>query len=243
MSPTARRRYDWPSVKMVFVEGTVDDDGERTWPNLREVAELFDVPYVRVREHSAKGTWRDERTAFMANIERVRQDRRAKSLAQDSLDMDKRALQLARTGMQLAAARLAEIGKAVAEQQRAEQERPTDTLSGRQPLPAVDARELSTLIGAAESAYALGQKALGEVAIQRLEISGPGGLPVQTQHDVRAELRQDDPDRLAKFLLAAERAGLVGVTGAVALGATSTTALDTEPREPLEGGFSEDPAG
>lgn len=240
---TAHRRYDWPSVKMVFVEGTVDDDGERTWPNLREVAELFDVPYVRVREHSAKGTWRDERSAFMANIERVRQDRRAKSLAQDSVDMDKRALQLARTGMQLAAARLAEIGKLVAEQQRAEQEHGADALRGRPPLPAVDARELATLIGAAESAYALGQKALGEIPTLRHEISGPGGMPVQTQHDVRAELRQDDPDRLAKFLVAAERAGLVGVPGSIALGATGSQALDAEPPELLEGGNPEDSGG
>lgn len=222
----AYRRYDWPSVKMVFVEGTVDDDGERTYPNLREVADLFDVPYVRVREHSAKEAWLDERAAFQANIERVRQERRAKSLAQDAIDMDKRALTMAKTAMQLVGARLAEIGQAVAAQQRAEAEQGADAARSRGALPLIDARELATLVSAGQDAYALGSKALGEVPTTRHEITGVGGSPVRTQTDVRGELRTDDPDRLAKFLVAAERSGLLSVASAVAVGGADPPALD-----------------
>lgn len=233
------RRYDWPSVKMVFVEGSVDDDGERRWLNLREVAELFDVPYVRVREHSAKEGWTDERSAYVANIERVRQDRRVDQLAKDAVDFDKRALQMARTGMQLVGARLAEIGMAVAEAQK----RTAEGQPATSPLPVVDAREVATLIGAAGEAYSLAGRALGDIPTTRHEITGPGGAPIRTGFDIREEMTKDDPDRLAKFLMAAQRAGLTAMVTDVSTGGTGPPALNAAPSGSTEGDEPEGSSG
>lgn len=213
-TPRKYRRYDWPSLKMVYVEGVVDDDGNRTWKSLSEVAELFEVPAVRVRERSARDHWVEERQNFQDQLERQRQEMRSKELAQNQLDIDKRAHQIAKAGMQLITHRLGEITTAVTAQAKAAQERAQAGLEpDRSVVSAVDAGEVGRLVNAGSEAYALAQKALGVVPTTRHEVTGVDGGPVRTQQDVKVALTQDDPDRLTKFFLAADRAGLVTIAG------------------------------
>lgn len=211
--PTTHRRYDWPGVRMVYVEGTVNDAGERNFPSTRELGDLFDIPYNRVRERCAREHWVDLRSAYQANLEKVRQERRIDALSKEAADLDRMALQHAKTGMRLVGARMAEIAQEVQERQklRASIEATPDIYG-----PSLDAGEMNTLAAAVQRFYEIGQRALGEVPTVRTEITGPGGGPVRT--DVRAELHADDPFRLFKFLQAAQNVGLVEGFDTIPLG-------------------------
>ena len=217
-----RRRYPWPDVKQVYVEGTVDDKGNRDYPSLEKVADLFDIPPVRVREKSASEGWRDQRAAFQAHLEKVRQQKRAADMATEATDVDTKALNLAKMGFSLVQVRMGEILKAV--QKKAEQQKER-TASGQEPdefedmFSVVDAREVDTLAHAAAAWHQLALRAIGEVDTARLEITGPGGGPLEVEHSVsvRQELMRDDPERLYAFITALQRAG-VQLPGLPALG-------------------------
>lgn len=73
--------------------------------------------------------------------------------------------------------------------------------------PVVDARELSTLAAAAAAWHTLALKSLGESEVRRVEVSGPGGAPVQVQAaTIYQELTRDDPSRLHSLMAAYGRA-------------------------------------
>lgn len=75
--------------------------------------------------------------------------------------------------------------------------------------PVVDAREVKTLAEAAAAWHTLALRALGEAEIRRIEVSGPGGTPVQVQAaTIYQELTRDDPARLHALMGAFGRAVL-----------------------------------
>lgn len=201
------RKYDWPRLKLLYIEGSVDNDGNRSYPSMRELGEREDVPENRIREMAAKQGWTTERAVFQANMERIRLERRAKELGEEQVNLDKRALQAAKIGLQLIGARMGEIAKQFqARQQQAKEDGDEFGMT-----PSLDARELETLGRAAAGWHALAEKALGEVPTTRTEIVGAGGGPVDVRSSIRAELTRDDPDRIAAFIVALERSGAAGV--------------------------------
>lgn len=221
-------KYNWPRLRMIYVEGSVSDAGERTFPSMREVGVLEGVPEQRIRERAAKEGWTQERAAFQGRIERDRQERRNKELTQQAVELDTRALTVSKMGLQLIAARVGEVAKSLQkrnqELQRAEAENREPDLYG---LDGVDAREMETLSRAAIGWHALAGKALGEVPTQRLELTGRGGGTLSIDHNVRAEITKDDPDRLAALVVAFNRAGLAGLAPQ-ALGPGSAGGTDQE---------------
>lgn len=200
------RKYDWPRLKQLYVEGSVSDDGERTYPSMRQLGEMEDVPENRIREMAAKQGWTTERAIFQSRIEQIRLERRAKELGAEQVELDKRALQAAKIGLQLVGARMGEIAKQFSARQKQAQEDGDDFGS-----PSLDARELETLGRAAAGWHALAEKALGEVPTTRTEIVGAGGGPVDVRSTVRAELTRDDPDRIAAFIVALDNSGAAGL--------------------------------
>jgi hypothetical protein len=78
--------------------------------------------------------------------------------------------------------------------------------------PVIDAKELSTLAQAAANWHTLALKSLGESEIRKIEVSGPGGAPVQVQAaTIYQELTRDDPARLHSLMAAFGRAVLGSV--------------------------------
>lgn len=201
----SRRKYDWDNARIAYVEGMVDDNGERHFPTLQEVSEEFIIPPHRVRERSSKESWKEQRAAFQAHLDKVRQDKRAKELAQDAVDMDSKALASAKAGLQLVQARLGELAQALQRARREAQEHPDE-----HPPPAFDSRELDSLARAAQGWHQLSSKAIGDVETTRTEIVGSHGGPVEVRQSVTAELRKDDPERLSAFVVALNRAGVLG---------------------------------
>jgi hypothetical protein len=200
------RRHNWPHAKELYVEGRDNAEGVREFPTLKVVSEELGVPYNRLRDRSGSEGWTEERAAFQANLEKERQRRRIKELADDAVELDKGALVASKMGMRLVQARLGEVAHVA--QARSAAGRIQDDEERRRALyraGELDAREMDTLARAAQGWHALAMRALGEPETIRTELVGAGGGPLEVRSDVRAELVRDDPERLHGFIVALER--------------------------------------
>ncbi len=200
-------RYDWENVRLTFVEGYLDEHGSVRWLNLREVSEMYAVPYNRCRERASREGWNEARATFQTQLEHARRSERMQHAVRESADLDAKALTAAKAGVQLVLQRMQEIAAAAA--RRTAMGQNPDSVEWIEPT---DARELATLARAANEWRNLGAAALGLPTDHSVvEVSGPGGGPI----DLREELMFDDPDdsRLTGVLVAMERAGLLPPAG------------------------------
>lgn len=180
MGETASRTSpnDWLTIKSEYVEGLLDDDGTLTWLSLDQLAQRHSVSPFAVKDHSRTEDWVASRAMFQRRIEYERQESKAREAARLGADLDVSALRIARNGMAITSARVAELGTRV--QRRTEElQRSPD----REPTTkAVDSLELDRLHRTATGWYELGTKALGDAQRVRLEL------------DVHAELEVVAPD-------------------------------------------------
>lgn len=196
------RDIDWEALRRRYVEGIKGDDGAYDYPSLDSVAAHFGLRGNRVRERAAKEGWRGQRTQWQAQVEATRRQAKAAAMAREATNLDGRALDAAKMGLQLVVARLAEIGQAA---QRARSENGVGGGSGA----TIDAQEQQRLAQAADLWHKVGLRAVGDPETHRLEITGAGGAPIE----IAAELRRDDPDRLAGVLGVLAQAGLGDLFG------------------------------
>ncbi len=196
-------KYDWGEIRTAFVEGVeLDDSGERTFMNLKELAAHMGVPVQRLRQRSSDESWYDLRQQYQLKAAKARQTKRILELSRESVDFDAKSLDLAKEGMALVTARVAEIARDVREYEIL---RSADAVGDVATV--IDARELDTLARAAGQWQSLGQKAMG-TDVQRLEVQQSIDVDMEVT-SISAELSRDDPERLAAFLQAAKRAGLL----------------------------------
>lgn len=197
-------KYDWGEIRTAFVEGVeLDDSGERTFMNLKELSAHLNIPVQRLRQRSSDESWYEMRQQYQLKAAKARQTKRILELSRESVDFDAKSLDLAKEGMALVTTRVSEIARNVLHLEALRAEGVTDDL----PDTAVDARELDTLARAAGQWQALGQKAMG-TDVQRLEVQQSIDVDMEVT-SISAELGRDDPERLAAFLQAAKRAGLL----------------------------------
>jgi hypothetical protein len=199
-----RRTYDWPAIRARYVEGVLDrDQGITLWPSLDECAAHFGVVPARVREKSASEGWVEQRARYQQRTEAVRQHARAAALSKKATELDGRALDSAKLGLQLCFARLTEIGQA-------QQRRRADTAgSPGAGGAAVDAQEQTRLAQAVDLWHKVGLRAVGDPETTRVEITGANGQPIE----IAAELRRDDPHRITGVLAVLAQAGLGDLFG------------------------------
>lgn len=211
-------KYDWEAVKAAFVEGFKDPNNpdERLFVNLKDLSERMDVPIQSIRERSADERWYDQRQVYQMKLVKTRQAKRIAELSKESVDFDAKSLNVAKLGIAVITARMSEIARDVQDQSRKREETLKLAAAGFIIDPkdldtVVDARELDTISRAAIQFQQLGQKAMG-TDIQKIdinhEIQGQIDIDVEVT-SVAAELGRDDPERLAAFLQAAKRAGLL----------------------------------
>lgn len=209
-------KYDWFEVRTAFVEGLKDSNNpdERVFLNLRELSERMNVPVNRIRERSADERWFDLREQYQLKFARTRQAKRILELSKESVDFDSKSLTAAKLGIAMVTKRMSEIARDVADQDRRRDEAIKLSVAGFDIDPEdlrtmIDAREIDMLARAAVQWQQLGQKAMG-TDIQRMEIQQDINLDVDVEvTSISAELGRDDPERLAAFLQAAKRAGLL----------------------------------
>jgi hypothetical protein len=188
------RLHDWEAVRRAYVEGWPAKSQSGTqkvtfWPTLREVAERFGISDPYVREKSSKQGWTEQRRTWQAQLEAQHRQARAATMSKKATEVDSTALDAATMGLQLCLAALADIG------QRAQQRR-SETMGQPDIAPRIDALEQSRLAQAVDLWHKVGLRAVGDPETHRLEITGAGGGPIE----LAAELRRDDPDRIAGVL-------------------------------------------
>jgi hypothetical protein len=215
-----KSKYDWEQARIIYIEGIAEKDDkkkkmglERSYPTLAEVGELLGIPAVQVRQRASKERWTDLRNQAQIQATMKRQAERSKALAGEVVDFDERALGVAKVGIGLITSRLAEIAKEVGpaqERRKAALELKAQGIKvEREDLySAVNYRELDGLARAAQTFQDIGRKALG-TDIERHEITGADGGPIEQIVSVSDELLRDDAERLTAFLSAASRAGLL----------------------------------
>lgn len=210
-------KYDWFDLKTKFVEGYKSDGSdEREFVNLVELAERESIPVQRIRERAADERWYEQRESYQLRMVKARQAKRVLELAGESVDFDSKSLDLAKLGIGMVTARMAEIAREVQEAQRKREEALKLQAAGFDANPkdlktVINARELDMLSKAALQFQEVGQKALG-TDVQRVDIHHDinADIDVDVQvTSISAELSRDDPERLAAFLQAAKRAGLL----------------------------------
>lgn len=220
--PSTRTRngykYDWFEVKSAFIEGVKDSSNpdERVFLNLKDLAERMEVPLQLMRVRSADERWFEQREQYQLRLSKSKQTKRILELSKESVDFDSKSLGLAKLGMAMVTARMSEIAREVQDSQRRREDALKMAQQGHLIDPndletVIDAKELDTLSRAANQWQILGQKALG-TDIQRMEIQQDIQANIDVDIEVTsisAELGRDDPERLAQFLQAAKRAGLL----------------------------------
>lgn len=220
--PSTRTRngykYDWFEVKSAFIEGVKDSSNpdERVFLNLKDLAERMEVPLQLMRVRSADERWFEQREQYQLRLSKSKQTKRILELSKESVDFDSKSLGLAKLGMAMVTARMSEIAREVQDSQRRREDALKMAQQGYLIEPndletVIDAKELDTLSRAANQWQILGQKALG-TDIQRMEIQQDIQANIDVDIEVTsisAELGRDDPERLAQFLQAAKRAGLL----------------------------------
>lgn len=210
----APRKYDYDTARIFFVEGYPvdpdDPDSDREWLNLRELSDRQEIPYQRLRERASAERWTEQRKAWQRDKAADRQKRRMEKLGKQSIEFDESSLGLAKMGLQLVGVRMNEIAqmvKATADQRADAMNR----LANGQPVDRqelwsqVRAEELERLAKAASTLQDIGRKALG-TDVQNIDVNAH--IVQEQVVSVAMELERDDPDRLAAFMAAVERAGL-----------------------------------
>lgn len=192
------RRFDWPAIKARYVEGVKPRDGDTfLWPTTQEVADHFGCSVHTLREKSSREGWLAQRSQWQAQVEAKRREARANALVAKAVNLDSKALSAAEAGIGLCMARLQEIG--AAHQAARAAAGPGGASSG-----AIDALEQTRLAQAIDLWHKIGLRAVGEPEAQRIELTGANGAPLE----ITAELRRDDPTRIATVLGVLQQAGL-----------------------------------
>lgn len=89
-------RHDWLVIKAEYVEGIVDEKGNRYLPSLEELAVKYGVHAVSVRKHAGAEGWLQRRNAFATKVEEARSAKKSASLAGEAANFDIDSLKLAR---------------------------------------------------------------------------------------------------------------------------------------------------
>lgn len=207
--------YDWDTIRAEFIEGVPipDSKDEREWLNLKELSEKHDVPYLRVRKVASKERWTERRQAAqdIATLERAKV--RASKIAKNALDFDERAHEIAKTGLSLVQARMAELGQDMIAN-RALREDALNRKRNGQPYKdkelyaSIRYSEIDGLASAAARFQELGMKALG-TDVKKIDLTAEGVGQTEITVNIGTEMQRDDPERLATMLGAMHQAGLV----------------------------------
>jgi len=214
-------KHDWPAIKRRFIEGVLPNGAEptdpsREWLSLKETASRENVSYDLIRTRSSEEQWFEQRENFQMRLARARQAKRIQELSNKSYEFDESTLKVAQMGVTVVTARMAEIVREIAEA-RARRDNALLALSRGEIIDpddlesVIDGKELNTLAQAAALWQQVGQKSLG-TDITKMEIQHDIQHNIDLTVDVTtiaAELGRDDPDRLADFFRAANRAGLL----------------------------------
>ncbi len=94
-----KRKYDWPAIKAEYVEGIVNDEGNRDWVSLEDLAKKYGMAPPSMRRKSSQEKWLQERYAFVTKVERARLEKKTDKLAGEAAQFDIKCLKVADAGI------------------------------------------------------------------------------------------------------------------------------------------------
>jgi hypothetical protein len=204
-------KYDWDAIRLEFIEGLRDEQGEVHYPNLRELSVLHGCSYDRIRRVASEQQWTDEKIAFQAAVQRQRREAKLRELSTVGVEFDAEALGDARVGLRLIGAHLARIAAlSIPPAERSPEQLAKYRIEVHPgeyvPLPQqlLDASEMNRLARAA-----LAWQRTGKVALGDTERYGEAGLGIDERPDVAKELMTASEDALYGILMSAARSGLL----------------------------------
>jgi hypothetical protein len=210
-------KHDWIKLRTVFIEGQpVEGTDDREWLTMTEMSKRFGVHRSALYEKAGEEQWMAQREAYQFRIAKQRQARRIAMLAKESEHFDLRSIEVAKSGMDVVTTRLREIHREIEEQaERREvalgQMARGEAFNQFHLGSIIDAKEIDTLAKAARTWQEIGQKATGSDVI-KVDIAQTITQTIDVDVEVTSiasELGRDDPERLAAFLQAAKRAGIL----------------------------------
>ena len=129
--------------------------GVMRYPTHEELAREFNVAKATISRKAGREDWAEQRKLFTAKVQQLRQEQRSEELASESAKFDQDCLNVARAGLQLAAADI-KLKSMTPEQVAALREQ------GR--LPSGLGITYPNIAQAVSTFQAIGRRALGEAA-------------------------------------------------------------------------------
>lgn len=213
-----QKRSKVAAARQRYVEGYADPNGVHVWPSRAECAAHVDLPTQTVSARARREDWDLQRDAYRSAFEARQRQERLVERVQEAVAAERRTVASVLGSLTLVARRVEEIteksDEALAARERYQEAKARGASevelaeTGYDPWtpPVIDAREMSALAGTVEKLWGTLGKALGIERALEIEVSGPGGGPIEVEHSVVAELTRDDPNRLLGLFLAMERA-------------------------------------
>ena len=134
-------KHHWPTLKAEYVEGIVNDEGNRAFVSLEDISRKYGIAGPYLRRVSAKEGWLQERHLFVTKVEQARIEKKSDKLAGKGAEFDIKCLRVAEVGVSHVARHF--------------------QLAAEAKIP-VPAGELAQLTQALKNAQQVGRLALGE---------------------------------------------------------------------------------
>lgn len=94
-------KYNWDYLKIEFTEGTLDKNGLRQWPTLKELSNKYSIDYGYIRKISSVKKWRECKQSFIQAFENKKQLDRIKHLSEQSIEFDNKCIKLVNKGIKV----------------------------------------------------------------------------------------------------------------------------------------------
>jgi hypothetical protein len=231
--------YTREELETLFIEGVAKENGDITYPNLRQLADYTGSKYETIRAYSSRHRWPEKKQAHQLQLARERQKRQAAMRAKEATDFDQAALDAAKLGIAMLSNRLAEIARDSADWEDRKEDLKARIEAGLQVdkkelYPPVYHKEMLDIASALSTFQQVGMRALG-TDVNRVEVSGPDGGPVESTVSVVQEMRRDDVDRLSSLVEAIMESGLMSKEEVLQLEGTDDNVVDVEVVNETEG--------
>lgn len=83
-------KHNWTAIEAAFVEGEKAENGERSYPTLKQVAVRYGVGINYVYKKAAEEKWTAKREAFIARVEKARVEVKVRNSAGVLADLDQK---------------------------------------------------------------------------------------------------------------------------------------------------------
>lgn len=142
-APKAKRRSpaEWQEARDWFVQGRVNDKGEREYPSLEEIADYLGVHHGSARRRSSQEGWSQQRRIFVTKVTEARDAKIREKTAGEGAEFDANNLKIARALQTHVAKNIAKVTQG-------------DNV--------LDAKQIKELAGALSQVQKIGRLALGE---------------------------------------------------------------------------------